>query len=98
MYEYGGLHSSTAFCSVIWFSLLSAILTWEFITTRIADPLIMMCTFLVIAILWAMLITAYPVFRSWKHNTFEIIHRFGGWAVLGIFWPELWLFTRALKH
>lgn len=98
MYEYGGLHSGTAFCSVMWFSLLSAILTWEFITIRIADPLIMMCTFLVIGILWAMLITAYPAFRSWKHNTFEIIHRFGGWAVLGLFWPELWLFTRALGH
>ncbi|KUJ20359.1 uncharacterized protein LY89DRAFT_730406 [Mollisia scopiformis] len=98
MYEYGGLHSGTAVCSVLWFSLLSAILTWEFITIRIADPLIMMCTFSVIAILWAMLITAYPAFRSWEHNTFENIHRFGGWAVLGLFWPELWLFTRALGH
>ncbi|KAF8867071.1 hypothetical protein BDZ45DRAFT_577739 [Acephala macrosclerotiorum] len=98
IYEYGGLHSSTAVCSVLWFSLLSAILSWEFITIRIADPLIMMCTFSIIAILWAMLITAYPTFRSWKHNTFENIHRFGGWAVLGLFWPELWHFTRALGH
>jgi hypothetical protein len=98
IYEYGGLHSGAAVCSVLWFSLLSAILTWEFITIRIADPLIMMCTFTVIAILWAMLITAYPQVRSWRHNTFENVHRFGGWIVLGLFWPELYLFTRALGH
>ncbi|RDL41895.1 Uncharacterized protein BP5553_01874 [Venustampulla echinocandica] len=98
MYEYGGLHSGAAVCSVLWFSLLSAILVWEFITIRIADPLIMLCTFTVMCILWTMLITAYPQFRSWKHNSFEVIHRFGGWIVLGLFWPQLWLFTRALGH
>jgi hypothetical protein len=98
MYEYGGLHSGAAVCSVLWFTLLSYILTWEFITIRIADPLIIICTFTIISILWAMLITAYPAFRSQKHNTFENIHRFGGWAVLGLFFPELYLFTRALGH
>lgn len=98
IYEYGGLHSGAAVCSVLWFSVLGAILTWEFITIRIADPLIMVCTFTVLCILWAMLVTAYPQFRSWKHNTFENIHRFGGWIALGLFWPELYLFTRALGH
>jgi hypothetical protein len=98
IYEYGGLHSGAAVCSVLYFTLLSAIITWEFITIRIADPLIMMCTFTVICILWAMLITAYPYFRSRQHNIFEMVHRFGGWAVLGLFFPELWLFTRALGH
>ncbi|CAG8980263.1 hypothetical protein HYALB_00010264 [Hymenoscyphus albidus] len=77
IYEYGGLHSGTAVCSVLWFSLLSAILVWEFVTLRIADPLIMIAS---------------------RHNTFEVIHRFGGWVVLGLFWPYLWLFTRALGH
>jgi len=98
IYEYGGLHSGTAVCSVLWFTLLGYILTWEFITIRIADPLIIMCTFTVIGVLWAMLVTAYPAFRSRKHNTFENIHRFGGWVVLGLFFPELYLFTRALGH
>jgi hypothetical protein len=98
MNEYGGLHSGTAVCSVLWFSFLSAILTWEFITTRIRDPMVMMCTFTVIVVLWAMLITAYPLIRARRHNTFEVVHRFGGWLVLGLFIPELYLFTRALGH
>lgn len=94
IYEYGGLHSGAAFCSVIWWTLLSLILVHEYWTIRIADPLIMLCTFIVVGISWAMLITAYPTMRASRHNTFEVIHRFGGWAVLALFWPELWLFTR----
>ena len=57
LYEYGGLHFGAAVCSVLFFTLLSAILIWEFITIRIADPLIMMCTFTVICILWASLMS-----------------------------------------
>jgi len=98
IYEYGGLHSGAAVCSVLWFTLLAGILTWEFVTIRIADPLIILWSFVVVGVLWTMLITAYPTFRASRHNTFENIHRFGGWAVLVIFWPELWLFTRALGH
>lgn len=98
IYEYGGLHSGAAICSVLWFSLLSAILFKEFMTLRIADPLIMICTVIVMGFLWAILVTAYPWIRARKHNTFEVVHRFGGWIVLGLFWPELWLFTRALGH
>ena len=98
MYEFGGLHSGTGVCSVLWFSLLSGILTWEYITIRIADPLIVLCTFTVVGTLWAMLITAYPRIRAWRHNIFENIHRFGGWMVLGLLWPQLYLFTRALGH
>jgi hypothetical protein len=98
IYEYGGLHSGAAVCSVLYFSLLSAILTREYMTFRIADPLIMISTFTIVAILWCMLIAAYPTIRSKRHNIFEATHRFGGWIVLGTFFPQLWLFTRALGH
>src|SRR6266536_1341784 len=98
IYEYGGLHSGAAVCSVLWFTLLAAILTWEFITIRIADPLIVMCSFIVAGLLWAVLISVYPTIRARRHNSFEAVHRFGGWIVLGVFWPELFLFTRALGH
>jgi hypothetical protein len=98
IYEYGGLHSGAALCSVLWFSLLSAILTLEFMTRRIADPLIMVCAFTILAILWAMVITACPQVRSWQHNVFEYTHRYGGWAILGLSCALLFLLTRALGH
>jgi len=98
IYEYGGFHSSTAICSVLYFSHLSAILAREWVTYRIVDPLIITCSLAVMIILWTMVIVAYPAIRARRHNAFEMLHRFGGWAVLAIFWPELWLFTRALGH
>ena len=98
IYEYGGLHSSTAVCSVMYFSLITAILAREWYTFRIRDPWIITCSFTVIAILWTMVIVAYPTIRARRHNAFEMLHRFGGWVVLGVFFPELWLFTRALGH
>jgi hypothetical protein len=98
VYEFGGLHSSTTLCSALWFCFLFAILTVEFMTFRIADPLIILCAFFILAILWLMIITACPLFRSRKHNVFENIHRYGGWTILGLFWILLHLFTRALTH
>jgi hypothetical protein len=52
----------------------------------------------VTSILWTLIIVAYPTIRAKRHNIFEMLHRFGGWTVLAIFFPELWLFTRALGH
>lgn len=98
VYEIGGLHSSAALCSVLWFSLLFAILTVEFSTLRIADPLIMVCASTILIILWSMVLSSCPRVRSRRHNVFEIIHRYGGWTVLGLYWVLLFLFTRALGH
>jgi hypothetical protein len=98
VYEFGGLHSSTAFCSVLWFSFLFAVLTVEFVTLRIADPLIMACSFSIQVILWPMVLTSLPRIRSWRHNLFENFHRYGGWTVLGLYWVLLFLFTRAIGH
>lgn len=98
IYEYGGLHSGAAVCSVLWFTLLASFLVFEFMTIRIADPFIMIFTFCITIILWALIIVSYPRIRAKRHNTFEVIHRFGGWIVLGLFFPELWLFTVALGH
>lgn len=98
IYEYGGLHSGAATCSVIWFTLILMLLTHEYNSVRIADPWIILCSFIVALMLWAMVIAAYPLIRAKQHNIFEIVHRFGGWICLATFFPELWLFTRALGH
>jgi hypothetical protein len=97
-YEYGGLHSGAAFCSVVWFSLLSWILVWEYKAYRIADPLILITSTIILAILYTILITTLPTLRQAHHNLFEHTHRLGGWTVLALSWIELYLFTRALRH
>lgn len=54
----------------------------------------MALTFVLLSVLVTLCITAYPAFRFKSHNTFENIHRWGGWFSLAIFWAELVLFAR----
>ncbi|RDW66505.1 hypothetical protein BP6252_10140 [Coleophoma cylindrospora] len=96
IYEYGGVHSGAAVSSVVWFSLLTGFLTNEFATGRVSpDPeAIIVFSYVLFILLMALCITAYPRFRFSSHNTFENVHRLGGWFALGIFWVEIVLFAR----
>jgi hypothetical protein len=93
VYEYGGVHSGAAFSSVVWFSLLTAFLTQQFARGALRDPAIMTFTYILLCLLLALVITAYPRFRFSSHNTFENVHRWGGWFSLALFWAELVLFA-----
>jgi hypothetical protein len=95
VYEYGGVHSGAAFSSVIWFSLLTGFLTQQFAIGTLRDPAIMTFTYILLCLLLALVITAYPRFRFSSHNTFENVHRWGGWFSLALFWAELVLFAHS---
>ncbi len=96
VYEYGGVHSGAAFCSVIWFSLFTVYLTKDFIaSSTFRSPAIMSITYVLLSILISLVVTAYPRFRFSSHNTFENLHRWGGWFSLAIFWAEIVLFLHA---
>lgn len=96
VYEYGGVHSGAAFCSVIWFSLFTGYLTKDFMASgTFKDPAVMTATYILLTILISLVITAYPKFRFSSHNAFENFHRWGGWFSLAIFWAELVLFIHA---
>lgn len=98
VYELGGVHSGSAVCSVIWFSLLSGFLTQQFVIGNLRDPGLMTFTYVLLGLLLSLIITAYPTIRSMAHNTFENIHRWAGWFSLALFWAELVLFARTQLH
>ena len=95
VYEYGGVHSGAAFSSVIWFSLLTGYITQQCANGALQDPAVMTFTYILLCLLLALVITAYPRFRFSSHNTFEIVHRWGGWFSLALFWVELVLFAHS---
>lgn len=70
VYEYGGVHSGAAFSSVIWFCLLTGFLTKQCAEGALRDPAIMTLTYILLCLLVALVITAYPRFRFSSHNTF----------------------------
>jgi len=98
IYEYGGVHSGAAVSSVVWFSLLTAFLTQQFIVGNLWDAGLINFTYVLLSLLLAIVISAYPSFRTKSHNTFENIHRWAGWFSLALFWVELILFSRTQFH
>ena len=92
IYEYGGVHSGCAVSSVIWFILLTGFLTNEIAQHHLKTPELLTFTYLLLVLLLALCITAYPTLRFKSHNTFENTHRWAGWFSLGLFWIELVLF------
>ncbi|MEU3885885.1 hypothetical protein [Streptomyces sp. NPDC029041] len=79
VYHFGGLHVGGALAGTAWFLALTV--------TAPNSP--------ATAVGWALLgllalivATALPPFRSRRHDHFEKIHRFGGWAALALFWTH----------
>ncbi|KAK7959823.1 non-ribosomal peptide synthetase [Apiospora aurea] len=91
-YHLGGLHSGAAICATGWWVIFAVQSTIYFVRkdelTRVNIPTVVL-TFLILAILLAMLVMAYPRVRMTMHDQFEWMHRFGGWTALALVWAHI---------
>jgi hypothetical protein len=78
VYHFGGLHVGAAICATAWFLVLTA-------TTTVQGAPSAPLTWVIAAVLVAMVATALPRLRAKHHDLFERSHRFGGWTVLVLF-------------
>lgn len=46
-------------------------------------------SYVIIALLLVMVVTAYPRFRHLYHNHFEAFHRFFGWTATALVWCQV---------
>src|SRR5579859_1692166 len=76
-YHLGQLHRAMALAGVVWLAVAAALAVSSSPAARIASAG-------VLAILIVMACTAGDRVRHARHNRFESVHRFGGWAALGI--------------
>ncbi len=89
VYHFGGLHLGGAIAATAWMLLATATLIWQFLaggqatSTSVATLVLSVQITLVLLL---MLIMARPSFRARFHNGFEMMHRFGGWTALLLFW------------
>jgi NAD(P)H-flavin reductase len=102
IYELGGVHSGAAVSSIIWFAIFTGFLTKEMIDFStpqwtVKQPAIVTMSYTLLLILLLLALTAYPTARFMAHNTFENVHRWGGWFSLALFWVELVLFAETQK-
>ncbi|PYH40408.1 uncharacterized protein BP01DRAFT_262815, partial [Aspergillus saccharolyticus JOP 1030-1] len=98
VYQYGGVHSGCGMASLLWYLGMLGGLTREFCTaTTHATPSIiaLVLAYLIVVLLLAIIAVAYPAFRVRHHNTFELTHRYGTWAVVALFLVLLLVFAQA---
>jgi hypothetical protein len=104
VYCYGGLHSGAGIASLFWYVGFVVLLTIQYIqeqsgtlSTKSASPAIVAISYVILALLLAIIVAAFPKIRFMLHDYFEFTHRFCGWAVVAFFWPLLyWLPSQRL--
>jgi hypothetical protein len=80
----------------MWYIAFVGIVTKEATTATTTDlmsPAIVILAWLIMVLLLAMVIAAYPTFRFKRHDYFELTHRFSGWLAIALFWPLLLLYV-----
>ncbi|TAQ86059.1 hypothetical protein B7494_g5601 [Chlorociboria aeruginascens] len=83
VYHIGGIHSGCAMAATMWLVVSAA-----FATYMRASAAAQVVNYLILALFLALIASAYPAFRVRLHDKFEVVHRFGGWTVLALFWIE----------
>ena len=101
VFHLGGIHSGCASAAVCWFAgsfayrIENRVRMQPVSTPSIAN---LVLSALVLAMLIAILIFAYPTLRKRYHNSFERIHRFCGWTVVVLLWAQSMLSIRDTRR
>ncbi|KAL3473001.1 hypothetical protein BJX99DRAFT_234546 [Aspergillus californicus] len=98
VYHYGGVHSGCGVASLIWYLGFVGELCREYWYPAAGTsspfsvaPIIL--TFIILVLLLAIIIVAYPGFRAKMHDYFELTHRFAGWLIVALFFVLLMVFV-----
>jgi hypothetical protein len=101
VFHHGGIHSGCAVSGTVWAILFFALVAQAHATNsppQIRDhPEIIIITTVVIVSLLTILIFAHPELRNRYHNTFENVHRYVGWLIVGLLWAFIIVFANALR-
>ena len=95
LYHFGGVHSGAAISAVLWFILFTSLLTQQYVQGVFRSTTAFVVTYALLVLFLLICIFALPRLRIIFHNTFESIHRFGGWLAVGLFWVLILLINHA---
>lgn len=98
VYHVGGLHVGGALAGTLWFAAFCGAQTYHLARgLGGVTPWRAAVSYGLVLLLIAIVGTALPSLRAAHHDRFERVHRFGGWAVLALFWiqtteaPAAWI-------
>ncbi|KAL4968879.1 integral membrane protein TmpA [Aspergillus stella-maris] len=98
VYHYGGVHSGCGVASLIWYLGFIGELSRQYWspaqgTTSIFSAAPIVLSYIILVLLLAIIVVAYPTFRAKMHDYFELTHRFSGWLVVALFVADLMVFV-----
>jgi succinate dehydrogenase hydrophobic anchor subunit len=95
VYHYGGVHSGCGVASLIWYLGFIGEFSrqyWSGSSSPFsAAPIVL--AYIILVLLLAIIIVAYPNFRFKRHDYFELTHRFSGWLIVALFVILLMVFV-----
>jgi hypothetical protein len=98
IFHIGGIHSGAGVASTMWFLVFTITATMNYINNNNNNMLaVIVISWVIVALLLSIIMTAYPAFRQRFHNRFELMHRFAGWTALGLFWIQTILTADAFR-
>lgn len=101
VYHIGGIHVGCAIAAVIWFIIFAVGTSIDLAKTASDRALSLaptVLTYIILALLLSMTLLSQPTLRTRYHDVWENLHRFGGWAVLGLYWILVGLSTNDLSR
>lgn len=89
VYHFGGLHVGGTVAGTLWFVVFVATLTYQAVRDAGSIPLhLLVVPYALVVLLLVIVAMARPTYRARRHDRFERMHRFGGWAALALFWVQ----------
>ncbi|KAI0535239.1 hypothetical protein GGR58DRAFT_515569 [Xylaria digitata] len=100
VFHIGGLHSGAACSAVLWWLAFTIGATVNFARGNqevYVDTGTVVLSYLILALLLAIVGMAHPDVRAKYHDQFEWTHRFAGWAATALVWAHLIVATNSLR-
>ncbi|KIK52036.1 hypothetical protein GYMLUDRAFT_50104 [Collybiopsis luxurians FD-317 M1] len=94
----GGIHSGAGVSGVFWLILFSGQATRNFVEGGQISVPTLGITYSILLLLLVIVVTAYPAFRSRRHDSFECTHRFMGWIAVGLVWAQVVLLNNDFRE
>lgn len=89
IFHFGGLHSGGTVAGSVWFAFaLFGIAANTASGVGVDSALTLGLSAVMVGLMVAMILSAIGPIRAKFHNRFELIHRFAGWSLLGLFWAH----------
>lgn len=100
-YHYGGVHSGCGGATFLWYAGLVALISRDYWGARGSNSVsttVVVLSYVLLVVLFAIIVAAYPTIRTKRHDYFEFTHRFLGWLAVALFLTLLLIFSNEARR